>query len=116
MLIRCSGLRYASDVRVRGRLMGRSRREVSPSRVLNDQRGVLGLWLSDFAAAVALFMGGSWLLDGTGFELASAVMAVLLLIVLSPLRLTTRRKIVRDQLRRLVTPRVIYDPRKHITA
>lgn len=92
------------------------RREVSPSRVLNDQRGVFGLWMSDFGAAIAVFMGGSWVLDGTGFELVSLPVAILVLIVLSPIRLSTRRKIIRDFFRRCLTPRGLYDPRRRMSS
>lgn len=91
--------------------MGRRRREVIPSRILNDQRGVFGLWMSDFGAAVGVFMGGSWLLEGSGYELLSLPVAILLLVILSPIRLSTRRKIIRDFLRHLLGRRVLYDPR-----
>lgn len=87
-------------------------RQAIPSRVLNDQRGVFGLWLTDFAAAVGVFMSGSWALDGTGYELVSIPLAVLLLVVLAPLRLSTRRKIVRDHFRYRLTPRRLVDPSK----
>jgi len=91
--------------------MGKLRREVTPSRVLNDQRGVFGLWMSDFGAAVGVFMGGSWLLEGSGYELLSLPAAILLLVVLSPIRLSTRRKIIRDFIENLLGRRVLYDPR-----
>lgn len=87
-------------------------REALPSRVLNDQRGVFGLWMSDFGAAIGVFMGGSWVLDGTGYELLSLPGAGLFLVALSPIRLTTRRKIIRDFIRRSLSRRLLYDPRK----
>ena len=96
--------------------MGRQSREVMPSRVLNDQRGVFGLWMSDFAAGVAVFMGGSWILDGTGYELVSIPAALATLGFLSPIRLVTRRKIIRDFIRCRLTRKVLYDPRKRISA
>ena len=95
--------------------MARSAREVMPSRVLNDQRGVFGLWMSDFGAAIGVFMGGSWILDGSGYELFSLPASVVVLIILSPIRLTTRRKIIRDFFRRWLSPRTLYDPRKRIS-
>ena len=91
--------------------MGRVRREATPSRILNDQRGIFGLWMSDFGAAVCVFMGGSWLLDGSGYELLSLPAAILLLFILSPIRLSTRRKIIRDWLGSVLSRRVLYDPR-----
>ncbi len=96
--------------------MERTRRTVTPSRILNDQRGVFGLWLTDFAAGVAVFMGGSWLLDGSGYELVSLPLAVLTLGILSPIRLSTRRKIIRDSIRWCLTPRRLYDPSKRVSA
>ena len=96
--------------------MGGIRQAVLPSRVLNDQRGVFGLGFSDFAAAICVFMGGSWLLDGTGFELVSLPLAALCLVILSPIRLSTRRKIIRDSVRWWLTPRRLYDPSKRVFA
>ena len=91
--------------------MSRSLREAMPSRVLNDQRGIFGLWMTDFAAGIAVFMGGSWILDGTGYELLSIPAALVALGILSPIRLSTRRKIIRDFIRRRLSRRVLYDPR-----
>ncbi len=85
-------------------------REVQPSRILNDRRGLFGLWMSDFAAAVAVFMGGSWVLEGSGLELLSLPASILLLFVLSPIRLLYRRKIIRDGLRSVLMRRKLYDP------
>lgn len=95
--------------------MARLRRVITPSRILNDQRGVFGLWLTDFAAAICVFMGGSWLLDGTGYELVSLPLAALVLAILSPIRLSTRRKIIRDYVRYRLTPRRLYDPSKRVS-
>jgi len=67
--------------------------------------------MSDFAAAVGVFMGGSWILEGSGYELLSLPAAILLLVVLSPIRLSTRRKIIRDSIGRWLGRRVLYDPR-----
>lgn len=96
--------------------MARLRRVVTPSRILNDQRGVFGLWLTDFAAGISVFMGGSWVLDGSGYELVSLPLAALVLVILSPIRLSTRRKIIRDYLRWRMTPRRLYDPSKRVAA
>lgn len=91
--------------------MGFTPREISPSRVLNDQRGIFGLQTTDFGIAIFIFMGGSAILDGTGVELLSIPVAVATLIVLSPLRLSTRRKIVRDFIKSILRRRILYDPR-----
>ncbi len=96
--------------------MGRVRRVVMPSRILNDQRGVFGLWLTDFAAGIVVFMGGSWFLEDTGYELVSLPLAALVLVALSPIRLSTRRKIIRDYIRWRLTPRRLYDPSKRVSA
>jgi hypothetical protein len=96
--------------------MASESREVMPSRVLNDQRGIFGLWMSDFGAAVAVFMGGSWVLDGTRYQLLSIPAALFVLLVLIPIRLSTRRKIVRDYLRRGLTSEVLYDPSTRVSS
>lgn len=86
-------------------------KRIQPSRILNDNRGVFGLWLSDFAAAVAVFMGGSWILEGTGIELSALFLALGALAVLGPIRLATRRGIIRDFIRWCFTSKVVYDPK-----
>lgn len=85
---------------------------VQPSRLLNDPRGFLGLTLIDLAAGVFVFMSVSLLLDESGWALISIPMAILFLIALSPIRLTTRRKIIRDTLTWLISRRVLHDPRR----
>lgn len=84
---------------------------IIPSRLLNDDRGVFGLSFSDFAAAIAVFMLSTKCLEGTGYELVAVPLAVLVLVVLSPIRLSTRRHILRDGARAIFTRRRLYDPR-----
>ncbi len=83
---------------------------VQPSRVLNDQRGFFGLGMQDFAAAIVLFMVLSWVLDGSSVALISLPLSVLLLVGLSPIRLSTRRHIIRDAIVYILTREALYDP------
>ncbi len=92
-------------------MVSRHFQNVQPSRVLNDQRRIFGLGLNDFAAAIVIFMGGSWVFEGSGYELLSIPAAVLFLVILSPVRLSTRRKVIRDWGHKLLTKKVLYDPR-----
>lgn len=82
-----------------------------PSRILNDQRGLFGLWLSDFFGAFFVFILSYLLLEESPYELVSIPSAVVFLVVLSPIRLRTRKHIVRDFLSSLITPKVVYDPK-----
>ena len=69
-----------------------------PSRVLNNSRFFLSLGLSDFMAAVAVFVIASRILDGTPYTLLAAVAPLALCALLIPLRFKYRRKIIRDAL------------------
>jgi hypothetical protein len=79
--------------------------QVTPSRILNDQRGIFGLWLTDFAAAILIFVFVSGCLDDTGFGILALPASLVSLAVLSPIRLNNRRKIVRDTLSYYLTPK-----------
>lgn len=89
--------------------MARQWPEVIPSRVLNDRRGVLGLDMSDLAAGIFVFMGFSWAMDGSGLEPIGLVLGLLTWGVLSPIRLATRRKTIRDWCRFHLTRRVLQE-------
>ncbi len=86
---------------------------VTPSRILNDQRGVFGLWMTDFAGAIGVFVFLSSLLDGTRFAIAALPAAILSLALIIPLRLSTRRKIIRDTIAFALKPRLLFQVRKH---
>jgi hypothetical protein len=87
--------------------------QITPSRILNDNRGIFGLWMSDFAGAIVIFILLSSILDGTPFAVFSLPLAVLALVPLIPLRLSTRRKIVRDTLIAFLTPKTLFEVKKH---
>lgn len=84
---------------------------ITPSRLLNDDRGIFGLGMTDFAGAIFLFVILSMSLDGTGLEILSMPIAILSLVPLIPIRLAQRRKIVRDTLLSHLKGRKLYDPR-----
>ncbi len=88
--------------------------EITPSRILNDGRGVFGLWMTDLAGAIFLFVLLSSLLDGTAFAILSAPIALGSLVPLIPIRLSTRRKIIRDFLIYWATPRTLFEVRNHV--
>jgi hypothetical protein len=75
------------------------RYQARPARLLNDQRGVFGLGMGDFAAAIVLFVLLSAALEETPFAILSLPLSIVALAALSPIRLTQRRKIIRDTLR-----------------
>lgn len=88
-----------------------ARLHIHPSRLLNDTRNIFGLTMTDFASGVAVFVFTSLCLDGTGFEIASFPIALSSLVPLVPLRLTTRRKIIRDTVFSKLKGAKLYDPR-----
>jgi hypothetical protein len=88
----------------------RREQEVMPSRIINDQRGVFGLWMSDFGAAILVFVVWSKIFEGARVEILAVAVAIVALVILSPIRLTTRRKIIRDAIGFYLTRRIPYDP------
>ncbi len=86
-----------------------------PSRALNDQRGILGLWVSDLFGAFGLFCIWARVFEDTPLALIGIPLAVASLVFLAPIRLSTRRKIIRDtisySIRRFIGRTVVYDPR-----
>jgi hypothetical protein len=84
------------------------RYEITPARMLNDQRGVFGLGFTDLAAAIVLFIILSQTLENTAYDIAALPVALVSLIVLSPIRLTQRRKIIRDTIRHYLGPKQLY--------
>ena len=74
-----------------------------PSRHLNDGRFLLGLSLMDFSTGVGIFALTSKLLESTRFGLLSFVITLGFWVVLIPIRLKYRRKIIRDVLVHFLT-------------
>lgn len=87
-------------------------RELKPSRLLNEKRGFLGLSMIDFGAAIGVFVLSTSLLEGSKYQIVSFFLAAALLLILSPVRLKTRRKILRDLLSYQLMGKVVNDPRK----
>ena len=69
-----------------------------PSRVLNEERGVLGLKPSDFAGAILEFVLLTTFLESTPYSILAVPAALITLAILSPIRLSTRSHIIRDVL------------------
>lgn len=88
--------------------------EFTPSRFLNDPRGFVGLSLSDFIAAVVLFGFISRLFEDTTIEYLALPISLMCLAGIAPIRLKTRRKIIRDSISFFITKRRVYDPRSSI--
>lgn len=87
---------------------------ITPSRILNDERGVFGLLMSDVAAGVGVFVVLSLLLDGTAISILALPVSAMSLIPLSPIRLSTRRHIIRDALAYWLTSKNIFNVRKYV--
>ena len=90
---------------------------IQGSRLLNDNATFFGLNVYDLMASIAVLVCLSEIFDGTVFELLPLVGSIGLLVLLAPIRLRCRRKIVRDfatyYLRRVFTGGLVYDPRRH---
>lgn len=87
---------------------------ITPSRILNDEKGIFGLWMTDLAAGVGIFVVLSVVLDGSSFAVCSLPVAILSLVPLSPLRLSTRRHIIRDAVSYWLTSKKLFDLKKHV--
>jgi heme exporter protein D len=68
----------------------------TPGRALNDRFGLFGLTLSDLLGAVCIFLICSTALEDTSYGILALPMGLLSLLCLVPIRLTTRRRILRD--------------------
>ena len=84
---------------------------VTPLRVLNENRRFFGLNMIDAAGLGVLFIIVDWLLMSTPYELLAFLTFILPLPVLIPIRMTMRRKIIRDSLFFFFLPRRVYDPK-----
>lgn len=71
---------------------------VKPSRGLNHNRGLFGLEAPDFGAAFVLFLFWNIIFDGTAYAVLALPIALISLVCLAPLRLSTRRGAIRDWL------------------
>lgn len=78
-----------------------------PLRQLNDNRGHFGLEGIDLGVGVAVFVALSLILDGSTYAILAAPGAVCSLLCLIPVRLMTRRRILRDCAAYFLHPRVI---------
>lgn len=67
-----------------------------PSRTLNEERAFLGLYISDLALALLVFIVTSSALQDTKYGSLAFPLGVLTLLILVPIRLKFRRKIIRD--------------------
>lgn len=80
--------------------------------LLNQQQGFLGLYLSDFLAALLVLVIVSNLLEGSRYQLLGFILPIALLIGLSPIRRKFRKKFVRDFITARILGAQVYDPRK----
>ncbi|GEM_PF-2176120 len=71
----------------------------TPARTLNDKYGLFGLTLGDLMGCVGIFLVCSVALEDSPYGLLALPVGILSLILLVPIRLTTRRKILRDSFR-----------------
>ncbi len=75
------------------------------SRLLNDNGNVLGLNAADLVSGVAVLIVSAEILKPLGIEVFSVPLACLSIVMLIPVRLRYRRKIIRDTIRAYLFPR-----------
>lgn len=85
--------------------------QVKPSRLMNERRGLMGLNEVDFVAAGVFFILCSMLLSNSPYMLLAFPLTGLPLLILSPIRMKYRRKILRDFIAFKCSSGVLYDPR-----
>ena len=85
--------------------------QVRPSRLLNEKRGSSGLNEMDFVAAGVFFILCSFALSGTPYMLLAFLITLVPILILLPIRLKYRRKIVRDYLKFKIFSGSAYDPK-----
>lgn len=80
-------------------------------RTMNERNTFLGLNVWDAVGLSVLFMIVNTLLNQTPYELLSFGSFVLPLPILIPLRMRKRRKMIRDFILFILSPRRLYDPK-----
>ena len=80
-------------------------------RTMNERNTFLGLNVWDAVGLSVLFMIVNTLLNQTPYELLSFASFLLPLPVLIPLRMRKRRKMIRDCILFILSPRRLYDPK-----
>jgi hypothetical protein len=85
--------------------------KVRPARLLNEKRGLYGFNEADYTAAGVFLIGLSFPLTNTPYMLLAFPTTGLLLLILYPVRMNFRRRIIRDTIGFYLTSRRIYDPK-----
>ena len=85
--------------------------EFNRYRMLNERKGVFGLYFSDLLAAATVFVLCNVALEGTVFQFLGFVVPVLLLIGLVPIRKKIRKGVIRAFMKHQLRGRAIYDPK-----
>lgn len=80
-------------------------------RLLNERKGVFGLFFSDLLAGLSLFVVMNLLLENTPLQVSAFIIPLLILGALIPIRKTKRKGIVRSHIKKFIQGEVIYDPR-----
>lgn len=79
-----------------------------PLRQLNDNRGLFGLQTSDLGVGIGIFIVLSLFFDDSPFAVLAVPGAILSILCLAPIRLMTRRGILRDTARYFLTSKVLF--------
>ena len=85
--------------------------KVRPARLLNERRGLYGFNETDYTAAGVFLVGLSLPLVNTPYMILVFPATGLLLLMLYPIRMNFRRRIIRDAIGFYLTPRRIYEPK-----
>lgn len=83
-------------------------RQIEPSKILNQPNAVLGVEIKDLLASIALLISLSALFQPLGCDWIALLAVGVFFAVMVPVRLSNRRKIVRDSLRYYFSTRVFY--------
>lgn len=80
-------------------------------KMLDERRTLLSLYLSDLVSLVIVLALSFSILEGTGVEIISFLVAGIYTVALINIRRNRRKGVVRDFFKAKLRGRVIYDPR-----
>jgi hypothetical protein len=81
-------------------------------RLINENRGFMGLTTRDAIGIILLFLVVNRVLRGTPYQIVSFLTPIIVMPPLSRIRLRERPKIIRDMLSELLCFGGLYDPKR----
>lgn len=80
-------------------------------RMLNERKGMFGLYFSDYLVAAVTLSVLNFILENTRVQILSFIIPAMMLFTLAPIRKMYRKGMVRSYFKYKLQGRVIHDPK-----